>query len=252
MIDFDIKTGAAFSVSWVVAKQSAEIEQGCSHAQYSQNARTRHQGIDARIYPAHVEAICLPVVRRHSHRWAAYGKQCSANHAAYRSRASLQLPSRLLVSPLVAVETRSGIGGLDSSSMASRGASAAGRRRHGRWTSRQESLRQGLSSGRGTFDALLYGVSLGTQVGCAGNPGEVPLCLSSLGAARVGGFVPQPGMEQGTQSAPQDAGRTDAAVVGGDFALVSRAKVRFCRRRRLWNASLGDLRSASSPNVLRW
>ena len=66
MIDFDIKTGAAFSVSWVVAKQSAEIEQGCSHAQYSQNARTRHQGIDARIYPAatplrehHISSVLL-------------------------------------------------------------------------------------------------------------------------------------------------------------------------------------------------
>jgi hypothetical protein len=48
MIDFAIKKGAAFSVSWVVAKQSTEPEQGCSHAQYIQDGGTRHQGVCSR------------------------------------------------------------------------------------------------------------------------------------------------------------------------------------------------------------
>lgn len=177
---------------------------------------------------------------------AAHRNQHFADSGPRYARPSFQLSPRVLVPSLVQLEIGSRPGNAHSRPLASPGAGASGRRRYGGRASRQEGLREGVSPRRCALDAFLHRVSLGTQVGCVGNLGEVSLCRTTVGVARPGGVVSQPGMEQKAQAATQNPGGTHATTAGRACALVSPAKIRVCRRWRLRNPSAGKLCASTS------
>ena len=139
--------GAFLWVSWVVAKQSRQPEQGSSHAQCTQNIPAGHRGIRSHVPAFHVDSIPILAVRGNSHPWTTHGDQCPANPATCSSRPSYELSPRLFSPPLVKLAIGSGIGRLDSETLASQRLGAVVRRRHRRRTSREKGLWRGMSPG---------------------------------------------------------------------------------------------------------
>src|SRR5262249_3950554 len=162
---------------------------------------------------------------RHSHH-SEYAADCL--RAECRSR--LQLSSCLLALALVNVATGPLSGALARRALRTRGNDLSGRRRNCGRPSRQESLRQGAAPRRRAFVPFVHGVPVRPQVDRAGSADPIPVRPSAVGLASAGRALPQQGL---VEAAARNAVATDAADAQGASALVSRAIVCFCRRRRL-------------------
>src|SRR2546428_1337134 len=97
--------------------------------------------------------------------------------------AILQLPSSLLLPPLVGMAAQPHFDDVYPDPLGSYRPGGARGRRHGRGASRTQGLWQSTPSRCGALLPYLYGLPLGPQVDCDDRVGAVPLCPASLGLA---------------------------------------------------------------------
>src|SRR5438128_3877149 len=212
---------------------AGEVSAPDSHPQDSATVVARSGG---EFHTADFSPLRHLGIRRHLDRGTTDHRQSVAHRACFGARPPVQLPPRILETPLVQLDLGTNLDRFCSGALGSRGACNLGGRRHRRRASRQESLRQGLPSRRRAFEPFVHGLPLWAQMGGIGYLGEVSLCHSSLGFASAGSFVSLQGMGPATWTTAQNAFGIDAATVVGAAALVPRTALRVRRRWWLWHA----------------
>src|SRR6516162_7171382 len=208
--------------------------------------RPPHAGVPGRLYAPNLRTLRRPAPGRHLDHRLPYRPQPAAHGWGTGSGPPVQLPPRLLSPPLLAVAARAGVGRSHRAALDADRHRGRGWRRYRSRTQRPEGLWQRLPPRSGAFDPCLHRLSLGAQVGRAGDPGALPVRHAAVGLACTGGPVSLRGVEPTARPAAQNAALLAAAVAGGLAALVPPAALPAQRRRQLCDARVGLVRPPAS------
>src|SRR5882672_6572061 len=143
--------------------------------------RRSREGFGGCLHSAYRRTLRGVVVRGDPDHRLPHHSQLAAYREPPGTRSSVELSPCLFQALLVAVASRPRLGRVHPDALGAQWDRGLGRRRYGGGTSRQEGLRQRMSSRRRPLDPLVHGLPLGTQVGGAGDSGEVPLCDAAVG-----------------------------------------------------------------------